>query len=138
MEKRFARAEVRPPHTVERDGKVGEAVFRRISKHTKRPHNGKISTLRFATSIAVVDQQGVRGKLLGEGDGSKLAGAEAVNNQFSGRALDLQPVRRFGDPLLHNGGRLFLAEFTDHGRRDEYASVQCRQYVGVFYEDQIP
>jgi hypothetical protein len=51
--------------------------------------------------------------------------------------LDVQPIRRTGNPLFHNGRRTFLAEFTDDCGRDQDSAVEIGQDVAVLDENQI-
>lgn len=60
LEKRFARAEVCLPQTVEGGGKIGETVLSGIGKHAKRSQDGKAATYSFAATIAFVDDQCIR------------------------------------------------------------------------------
>ena len=81
----------------------------------------------------------VRRKLLGQGDCRAFPGAQASldEKQLARRTLDLQPIRRTGNPLLHNGWCPFFAELSDDDRGHQDATVKGRQDVAVFDENQI-
>jgi hypothetical protein len=139
LKKRLAYTEVGLPQTVERGGEVDEAVLRSVCQHAERSYDSEAATLRLATAVSLIDQQCVRSKLLSQRERREFACVKALieRNEITSRGLNPQPVRSMGDPLLHNRRRKFFAEFGDHGRRGEHATVERGQNVSMFDKDQI-
>lgn len=106
---------------------------------TTPPHR-EATTFGFAATVSFIDEQSVRRQLLGQRDRRELSGVEAFidGNEVASRALNLYPIRRPGNSLLHNGWRLFFAEFGNNSGRDEHTTVENGQDVAILDKNQIP
>lgn len=132
-------AEVRESKAIHRHTKVREAVLRGIRKHTKCSQDRQVPFLRFATAVTVVHQEHIGGEFRGECNGLALAGAEDTSQrcEWLPRRLNVQPFWSVGKPVSDRIRRPLLTQFGHDSGWDDGTSVQGRQHVHVFDQNQI-
>jgi hypothetical protein len=82
IEQLLARTEVGLLQARERNGKVREAMLRRISEHAQRPKHSEAESLGFFTGVTVVNKERIGRQYSRKFDGFALAVTEPLAHSF--------------------------------------------------------
>jgi hypothetical protein len=115
-------------------------VFGGIGEDAQCAHDRKTTAFRLPTAVSFIDEQSIRRKFLSQRNCGALTGAEPFinGNKIASWALNLNSIRRPGNPLLHDRWRPFSTELGDGGRWNDDTSVENREDVAVLDENQVP
>ena len=106
LENAFRDVEICAPQAVKRIAQIEQSIDSGCAQHAHRADEMQPPALCHTASIHIVDDQLIRGKLLGKQYGVAFTRIEVRLEQFGIRGLlrsyDFEPARRMGNPTTHN------------------------------------